>query len=238
VVTTAYDHGLEQAFERAGEPFDMVSYVAEGVDRGRFVHTPPDGRAKTIDKPNKYLGHGPTHRGIAGAFGGGAGGGLQSGWPCRRDCQCGSIRAAVGCRGGRHDRRAARTRRRSDLARIRPDAHTLVTASDDGTAREWAVNTRQSTVDLRGHRSGVSAAEFSPDGARVASASWDGTARLWDTRGGSPIAELRGHTGLVSALAFSRDGTQLATASDDHTVRVWQAATGQPLLELRGHAGP
>ena len=56
VVTTAYDHGLEQAFERAGEPFDMVSYVAEGVDRGRFVHTPPDGRAKTIDKPNKYLG--------------------------------------------------------------------------------------------------------------------------------------------------------------------------------------
>jgi class 3 adenylate cyclase len=56
IVTTNYDHGLELAFTHAGEPFDLVSYVAEGEDHGRFVHHAPDGRARLIDKPNKYLG--------------------------------------------------------------------------------------------------------------------------------------------------------------------------------------
>jgi hypothetical protein len=56
IVTTAYDHGLERALARAGEAFDIVSYIAEGEERGRFVHRPPDGRPRVIDKPNKYLG--------------------------------------------------------------------------------------------------------------------------------------------------------------------------------------
>jgi class 3 adenylate cyclase len=55
IVTASYDDALERAFAAAGEPFDLVVYVAEGDRRGRFVHFPPDGRARLIDRPNKYV---------------------------------------------------------------------------------------------------------------------------------------------------------------------------------------
>jgi hypothetical protein len=56
IVTTSYDHGLEIAFARANEPVDILKYQGEGPDRGRFIHRSHDGRTRTIDKPNKYLG--------------------------------------------------------------------------------------------------------------------------------------------------------------------------------------
>ena len=56
IVTTNYDDVLERAFQAAGEPFDLVSYIAEGEDRGKFIHKSPDGESKLIDKPNEYLG--------------------------------------------------------------------------------------------------------------------------------------------------------------------------------------
>jgi DNA-binding SARP family transcriptional activator len=54
VVSTAYDDTLERAFDDAGEELDVVSYIAEGADRGKFLHVPPDGHARVIDEPNAY----------------------------------------------------------------------------------------------------------------------------------------------------------------------------------------
>jgi hypothetical protein len=55
IVTTNYDDLLERAFQDAGEPFDLVSYVSEGeLLRGKFVHTNPEGEARVIDVPNQY----------------------------------------------------------------------------------------------------------------------------------------------------------------------------------------
>ena len=54
VVTTGYGLGLELAFEEAGEEFDVVSYVAIGRDRGKFVHRRPDGSETVISVPNSY----------------------------------------------------------------------------------------------------------------------------------------------------------------------------------------
>jgi len=54
VVTTSYDVALEQAFTDAGEAFDVVAYVAEGRDRGRFCHVTSDGIARVIEEPNTY----------------------------------------------------------------------------------------------------------------------------------------------------------------------------------------
>ncbi|MET0591469.1 MAG: SIR2 family protein [Polyangiaceae bacterium] len=55
IVTTNYDDLMERAMRAAGEPFDLVSYVAEGDERGRFLHTPADGSpARIIKAPNKY----------------------------------------------------------------------------------------------------------------------------------------------------------------------------------------
>ena len=61
IVTTNYDDLLERAFQDAGEPFHLVSYVAEGEQRGKFSHWPPNGwppvgEPQPIETPNQYRG--------------------------------------------------------------------------------------------------------------------------------------------------------------------------------------
>ncbi|HKO60508.1 MAG TPA: SIR2 family protein [Pyrinomonadaceae bacterium] len=55
IVTTNYDDVLERAFAGANEPYDLVSYVADGEKRGKFIHRFPDGQTRLIDIPNQYL---------------------------------------------------------------------------------------------------------------------------------------------------------------------------------------
>jgi DNA-binding SARP family transcriptional activator len=55
-VTAAFDEALEQALEHAGVPFDVVSYLALGNARGRFVHRLADGSVEVIALPNAYAG--------------------------------------------------------------------------------------------------------------------------------------------------------------------------------------
>jgi hypothetical protein len=57
VVTTNYDDTLERAFAQAGEPYDVVTYMAKGDCAGCFDHL-PTGEAKphTIRVPNEYAG--------------------------------------------------------------------------------------------------------------------------------------------------------------------------------------
>jgi hypothetical protein len=54
IVTTNYDDLIERAFRKTEEPFDLVTYVAEGEQRGKFLHLPPDGKERLIEKPNEY----------------------------------------------------------------------------------------------------------------------------------------------------------------------------------------
>jgi SIR2-like domain len=53
-VTTNYDDSLERAFAEVGEPYELVTYIAEGKDRGRFRHFRTDGKVTVIERPNKY----------------------------------------------------------------------------------------------------------------------------------------------------------------------------------------
>jgi DNA-binding SARP family transcriptional activator len=54
IVSTSYDLALERAFLDAGEEFDVVSYIAEGSNRGKFCHLDPGGRGTLIERPNEY----------------------------------------------------------------------------------------------------------------------------------------------------------------------------------------
>ena len=54
VMTTNYDDLLERAFASAGEPYDLLWYVADGDNRGKFRHRRPDGTTVVIDTPNEY----------------------------------------------------------------------------------------------------------------------------------------------------------------------------------------
>lgn len=62
IVTTNYDDALERAFNDAGEAFDLVSYVCDGEDRGKFVHTAPDAEPELIERPNEYAALSLDHR--------------------------------------------------------------------------------------------------------------------------------------------------------------------------------
>ncbi|HVT19344.1 MAG TPA: SIR2 family protein [Thermoanaerobaculia bacterium] len=59
VVTTNYDDCVEAAFAQAGEPLEVVSYVADTSEerrneRGKFVHHLASGKRRLIERPNEY----------------------------------------------------------------------------------------------------------------------------------------------------------------------------------------
>jgi hypothetical protein len=59
IVTTNYDDVLERAFEQQNEPFDLVSYIAQGKERGKFRHVKHGASRRTsevIPDPNSYGG--------------------------------------------------------------------------------------------------------------------------------------------------------------------------------------
>ena len=62
IVTTNYDEALERAFREEGEQFDLVSYIAFGRDRGKFLHVDPEGRSTVVDVPNAYAELAPEER--------------------------------------------------------------------------------------------------------------------------------------------------------------------------------
>ena len=55
LLTTNYDDLLERAFDSAGEKYDLVVYVAQGKDEGKFLHRPPGEKPRLIEQPDSYL---------------------------------------------------------------------------------------------------------------------------------------------------------------------------------------
>jgi WD40 repeat protein/serine/threonine protein kinase len=119
-----------------------------------------------------------------------------------------------------------------------PDGKSIVTASQDRTARVWDAQTGQPLTEPLRHQGAVMSAQFSPDGKRVVTASIDNTARVWDTRTGQPLTEPLKHEGGLFSARFSPDGKHIVTASGDGSAHVWDTETGQPLTQSLKHVGP
>jgi hypothetical protein len=62
LITTNYDDALEQALTDAHVEFDLLTYVATGVDKGRFRHRAPNGETTVITIPNQYDAVSLAHR--------------------------------------------------------------------------------------------------------------------------------------------------------------------------------
>ncbi len=56
IVTTNSDNGLEHAFQKIKEPFELLSYITEGKNHGKFMHYTPDGKEHLIRSGNNYAG--------------------------------------------------------------------------------------------------------------------------------------------------------------------------------------
>ena len=94
-------------------------------------------------------------------------------------------------------------------AAFSPDGESVITASDDGTARTWSVASSESTTALGGRtdvRPGgrasrmVSSATFSPDGRSVVTVTNhdQGMARIWNVARGKQASVLRAEGGASS----------------------------------------
>ena len=58
ILTTNYDDALERAFEDAGEPYDLITYIVSSPKeyRGRFMHWPAGEPPRVIESANDYTG--------------------------------------------------------------------------------------------------------------------------------------------------------------------------------------
>ena len=119
-----------------------------------------------------------------------------------------------------------------------PDGKTVLTGSDDNTARLWDAETGQFLrVAPFQHALRIRAVAISPDGQTVITGSADHTARLWDAATGEPQGNPLTHDDQVLSVAFSHDGTIILTGSSDNTARLWSVETGSPVTEPLQHDG-
>ena len=63
IVTTNYDDLLERAFNEAGEPYHLVTYIADGEHRGKFRHS-NESRSCIVEVPNQYHDVAPGDRAV------------------------------------------------------------------------------------------------------------------------------------------------------------------------------
>ncbi|MGI8905110.1 MAG: WD40 repeat domain-containing serine/threonine-protein kinase [Candidatus Sumerlaeaceae bacterium] len=108
-----------------------------------------------------------------------------------------------------------------------PDERYLASASNDGSARIWDVNSGRELQRIGAHNSSVRRICWSPDGKRLATAAADHTAVLWDAASGKHLHSLPQHGGPVEDIHFTSAGDQLATLASDAHLRFFDVASGQ-----------
>ena len=117
-----------------------------------------------------------------------------------------------------------------------PDGRTILTGSDDTTAKLWNAQSGALIRTLSGHAANVTAVAFSPDGRYALTASWDQTAILWDVSTGMQVRAFTGAGTTLYSVAFAPDGKTILTGGEDTVARLWDVASGDHLRIFAGHA--
>ena len=116
-----------------------------------------------------------------------------------------------------------------EAANFSPDGRMIVSASRDGTARIWSVDSG-ATLHTLEHDSVVTDAVFDRTGASVATTAADFGVRIWETATGKLVGSVMRLEGTALLVRFSPDGASLLTigrAPDGETgvMRLWDVAS-------------
>ena len=141
------------------------------------------------------------------------------------------------------------------------DSRTIITSSDDGSARRWDVTTIDSPAAwqvLRGHQGDINAVTLNPDKHLIVSGSYDHTVRVWDLTDEDPTASavsLSDRPGFsrvrnligslfsssapadssksVENVAISHDGRWVYARSAGGIARIWDLTSTEHALRSR-----
>jgi WD40 repeat protein/tRNA A-37 threonylcarbamoyl transferase component Bud32 len=116
---------------------------------------------------------------------------------------------------------------------LSPDGKTVVTVSEDNTARFWEASTGKPLCESLRHDEAVSMVDFTPDGKTVLTASGR-VARLWETATGRLIGQPCQHEKVIHLVAISPDGKKVVTAGDN-AAQLCEAASAKPIGGLLQH---
>ena len=106
--------------------------------------------------------------------------------------------------------------------------HLVASASEDGTAKIWAIpegglteTVRDAVQNLTGHKRKVGSVNWNPTANNVlATSSTDYAVKLWDVEKGQAKNTVDGHGNIIQTCAWNYDGSQLVTACKDKKVRL------------------
>lgn len=111
------------------------------------------------------------------------------------------------------------------------DSNVLVSTSDDGTARLWHMDTRQSLRFIARRSASMDAVAFSPDGLEVAIAAGE-VLQVWDAQSRRRLQTLDYHRNVISSLAYYANGTCLVSGSTDTEIARWCFDTSTSTYQL------
>ena len=130
-------------------------------------------------------------------------------------------------------------------AQYSSDGRRILSASSDGTIKEWDIGIRQClrTISVKQMENNLSlevpyiySAQYSLDGQRILSASVDGTIKEWEE--GKCRRTLKGHSGGIRSVQYNPKIPRLAlSASVDGTIKEWDIENEKCLRTLEGHSG-
>ncbi|MGX5857188.1 caspase family protein [Dyadobacter jiangsuensis] len=116
------------------------------------------------------------------------------------------------------------------------DGKKLLTASDDGTIKEWFTATGKLVQTFSGHTDKVVSARYSADGQKVVSASFDTFVKEWSVGNGTELASYEHLHSKVNDAVYSPDGTKILTCADDKLLREWSVASQECIATYAGHS--
>ncbi len=115
-----------------------------------------------------------------------------------------------------------------------PDGSSLVSSSDDGSARIWDITPAQEALTLTGASGAGDQVAFTPDGLRLVGVG-EGVLKVWDSISGQELYAAPG--ALYSSLAVSPDGTRIALVSAGTHVKLLAAASAVEQADWSAHTG-
>lgn len=115
-----------------------------------------------------------------------------------------------------------------------PDGKSGLSASADGTLRQWNISSGACIRTFVGHTGAVNSVNVSANG-KALSASDDKSLKLWDLANGKMEKSIPAHGEAATSASLSPDASRAVSGGADKALKVWDLAKGQAAKTLEGH---